>query len=441
MTLDDALRDRTLGTEEGRALSATTVRRMARAHRHSGRAQMDDARQNVEEDLTTTRSMPRLVTLGAALVFIAAACGGGGGGASAGPSSGGGGGGGPTAWTPDPALVTAAKAEGALNTIALPRDWCNYGENIDNFTKKFPEIKYNGLVPNAGSGQEIQAIKDNPNGGPAAPDVVDVGFSFGAANAALYQPYKVATFDSIPNDWKDPTGLWFTDYYGVLAFEVNKDIVKDVPQDWADLLKPGMKVALAGNPANSNQAIQSVEAAALANGGSLDNAQPGLDFFKKLVDAGNFVPTVAKQGSLVSGETPIVITWNYLATADQVALKGTVNVDVVIPKSGRFAGSYVQAISKTAPHPNAAKLWEEYLFSDEGQTAWLKGFCYTSRLEDMKKKKTVSEDLLAKLPDVTGAVFASGPQLDTAKALITDPAKGWAAVTGVTVFKTPPPAP
>jgi putative spermidine/putrescine transport system substrate-binding protein len=394
--------------------------------------------------LTIKHSMPRLLTLGAGLMIVAAACGSSGGGspaATTGAGASGGTSGGPAAFNPDPALVTAAKAEGALNTIALPRDWCNYGEIIDGFSKLYPEIKYNGISPDAGSGDEIQAIKSNPNGGPAAPDVVDVGFSFGADNAALFQPYKVATFDTIPNDWKDPTGLWYTDYYGVLSFEVNADIVKDVPQDWSDLLKPGMKVALAGNPTSSNQAIQSVYAASLGNGGSLDNGQPGLDFFKKLNDAGNFVPTIAKQGSLVSGETPIVITWNYLATADQVALKGTVNVQVVIPKTGRFAGSYVQAISKTAPHPNAAKLWEEYLYSDVGQTGWLKGFCYTARFDEMSKDNKIDSGLKAQLPDVTGAVFPTGAQLATAKTLITDPNKGWNAVTGVTTFKTPPPAP
>ena len=43
----------------------------------------------------------------------------------------------------------------------------------------------------------------------------------------------------------------------------------------------------------------------LANGGSLDNAQPGLDFFKKLNDAGNFVPVIAKAGTIAQGATPI----------------------------------------------------------------------------------------------------------------------------------------
>jgi putative spermidine/putrescine transport system substrate-binding protein len=413
------------------------MRRMARAHRHNGRAQMNDARQNVEEDLTTTRSTPRLLTLGAALVIVAAACSAPG--ATGGAPAGSGGTGGAT-WTPDATLLAAAKTEGSLNTIALPRDWCNYGQMLDNFKAK-TGLTLNEITPDAGSGQEIDAIKNNPNGGPAAPDVVDVGYSFGDANKDLYQPYKVATFDTIPADQKAADGSWVGDYYGVLSFEINKDVVKgDSPKDWADLLKPEFahSVALAGDPLNSNQAIQTVEAAALANGGSLDNAQPGLDFFKKLNDAGNFVPTIAKQGTLVSGETPIVITWSYLALADRDSLKGTVNVDVVIPATGKFGGIYVQAISKTAPHPNAAKLWEEYLYSDEGQLIWTNAYCYTTRYADLVSKGVISGDLKAKLPDVSGTVFPSNDQLTASKTLITGQ---WASVTGLGPLKTQPPAP
>src|SRR5690348_3166282 len=122
-----------------------------------GRTASARGARELEEALTIKRSMPRLLTLGAGLMILAAACGGG---ASGGT-------GGPAAFNPDPALVTAAKAEGALNTIALPRDWCNYGEIIDGFSKLYPEIKYNGISPDAGSGDEIQAVKSNPNGGPA----------------------------------------------------------------------------------------------------------------------------------------------------------------------------------------------------------------------------------------------------------------------------------
>jgi putative spermidine/putrescine transport system substrate-binding protein len=404
---------------------------MARARSSEVDARNPRAPEKVEEHLTTTRSLPRLLTLGLGLAFVAAACG------SAGPPA-------PSpingvSWTPDATLLDAAKKEGTLNVIALPRDWCGYGSLLDTFKSK-TGLTLNEITPNAGSGDEINAIKNNPNGGPAAPDTVDVGYSF-STNTDLFQPYKVATFDTIPADQKAPDGSWVGDYYGVLSFEINKDIVKgDSPKDWKDLLDPkyAHSVALAGDPLNSNQAIQSVEAAALGNGGSLDNAQPGLDFFKQLVTAGNYVPTVAKQGSLVSGETPIVITWSYLALADRDSLKGTTNIDVVIPTTGKFGGIYVQAISKTAPHPNAAKLWEEFLYSDAGQLWWTNSYCYTTRYDDLVTRNVIAGDLKAKLPDVSGTVFPTLDQLTAAKTLVSGT---WASVTGLGPLKTPPPAP
>ena len=331
---------------------------------------------------------------------------------------------------------TGGGASDTLSVIALPHDWCNYGAMLDGFKAK-TGLKLNEINPNGGSGDEIEAIKANKtNKGPAAPDVIDVGIAFGpqAKTDGLLENYKVATFDTIAASAKDPDGAWVGDYYGVLSFEVNTAIVKNVPKDWSDLLKPEYKksVALAGDPTASNQAIQTVYASALASGGSLDNAQPGLDFFKKLNDAGNFVPVIAKQASVASGETPIVITWSYLAIADQVALKGNPTVEVVIPANGRFAGMYAQGISKFAPHLDAAKKWEDYIFSDEGQLNWLKGYCTTTRYDDLVKRNVVPADLKAKLPDTTGAVFPSADQLAAAKTLVTGK---WKSVVGVDVIK------
>ena len=338
-------------------------------------------------------------------------------------------------------LVSAAQTEGALNVIALPRDWCNYGALIDGFKTKYG-LTVNEINPNGGSGDELQAIVANEsNPGPQAPDVIDVGVAFGpqAMQQNLLAPYKVSTWDTIPDADKDANGFWYGDYYGVLSFEVNTDVAKATPNDWPDLLGPNFKnsVALAGDPTVSNQAIQSVYASALANGGSLDNAQPGLDFFKSLNDNGNFVPTIANTGTIASGETPVVITWSYLALADKDTLAGNPNIAVVIPASGRFGGLYVQAISAYAPHPNAAKLWEEYLYSDEGQLGWLDGYCYTARYADLVSRSAIPTDLAAKLPDVTGAVFPSDTQLTAAKTLITD---GWKSEIGVQVGPSPTPA-
>ena len=187
-------------------------------------------------------------------------------------------------------IIEGAKKEGMFSPIALPHDWCGWGDILAGFKAKYPFITLNELNPDAGSADEIEAIKANKgNTGPQAPDTVDVGLSFGPAGTAegLFMPYKVSTFDDIPV--KDPDGHWYGGYYGVLSFEVNKDLVQNLPQDWSDLLKPeyANAVALAGDPRSSNQAILAVYAAGLSatNGDAAAAPQAGLEFFKKLNDA------------------------------------------------------------------------------------------------------------------------------------------------------------
>ncbi|HYM68742.1 MAG TPA: ABC transporter substrate-binding protein [bacterium] len=336
-------------------------------------------------------------------------------------------------------LVAAAKQEGQLTVIALPHDWCGYGDVISAFKQKYG-LTVNELNPDAGSGDEIEAIKANKgNKGPQAPDVIDVGLSFGpsAKTDGLLQPYKVSTWATIPSSQKDAAGYWYGDYYGVLAFEVNADIVKVLPRDWSDLLKPQYKnaVALAGDPRSSNQAIQGVFAAGLsaAKGSVSGAAGAGLKFFADLNKRGNFVPVIGKAASLAQGATPVIIRWDYNALADRDTLKGNPKVQVIVPTSGVVAGVYVQAISAYAPHPNAAKLWMEYLYSDAGQMGWLKGYCHPIRFQNLVSSGKVTADLMAKLPPAAGyakAVFPTLAQQDGAKQIIT---KQWDTVVGANV--------
>ena len=337
-------------------------------------------------------------------------------------------------------LVAAAQAEGMLTTIALPHDWCNYGGVIEGFKAKYPGIEVNELDPGAGSGEELEAIranKDNP--GPQAPDVIDVGLAFGptAKDEGLIQPYKVATWDDIPDGAKDAEGYWYGDYYGVLSFEVNTAEVTNVPAEYADLLKPEYngQVALSGDPLSSNAAILSVWAAGLATGATGEEAaQAGLDFFKQLNEAGNFVPIDGDSRTVGIGETPILIDWSYNSIANDVTLAGNPDLETIVPAEGRLAGVYVQAISAYAPHPNAAKLWMEYLYSDEGQLGWASGFCHPIRFEAMSAAGTIPEDVLAQLPSTEGAYFPTIAEIEAAKAVITE---GWPTVVGVEVKPLP----
>ena len=376
------------------------------------------------------RFLTRIVGLAAVATLAFAACSTSGTSSapSGAPASAGAGAGGPSQ-----ELIDAAKKEGQLSVIALPHDWCNYGEIITAFKAKYG-LTVNEITPDAGSGDEIEAIKANKdNPGPQAPDVVDVGITFGdsAKTDKLIQPYKVATWDTIDSRLKDPDGYWYGDYFSILTFEINKTAVPNSPKDWADLQKPEYKnqVALAGDPRQSSQAYNAVYASSLANGGSLDDASKGLTFFSDLNKAGNFVPTIAKTATIDAGATPITIRWAYNALAHKDIAAGNPEIDVVVPASGRFLGVYAQAISAYAPHLNAAKLWMEYLYSDEGQAGWLKGYCHTTRLDDLKARG-VSSDLIAKLPDISGAVYPTAAQATAAKDLIT---KQWDSVVGADV--------
>ena len=336
-------------------------------------------------------------------------------------------------------LVTAAQKEGQLTVIALPHDWVNYGEAISTFAKKYG-IKINELNPDGGSGDEIEAIKANKaNKGPQAPDVIDVGLSFGpdAKAAGLLSPYKVQTWSTIPADLKDADGAWYGDYYGTLAFEVNLDVVRTPPLDWADLLAPAFKgkVALAGDPRTANQAIMTIGAAAVANGGSFDDVQPGLEFFDKLNKAGNFVPLIAVPGTVDSGETPVTVRWDYNALSNRDKSEGNPNIGVIIPATGVVAGVYVQAISAYAPHPNAARLWMEFLYSDEGQIIWLKGYGHPVRYADLSARGVIPAEVAAMMPPAASyakAVFPTIAQQIAAKQYIAD---NWDKVVNVAVQK------
>ena len=331
-------------------------------------------------------------------------------------------------------LVAAAQAEGELTVIALPHVWCNYGEVIETFKSKYG-LTVNELNPDAGSGDELEAIKANKdNKGPQAPDVIDVGFAFGqqAKDEGLIQPYKVSTWDTIPDDVKDPDGYWYGDYYGVMSFMINKDVVANNPQTWADLLKEEYRsqVALSGDPRTSNQAILAVQNASLAAGGSLEDPTAGLSFFAEMNANGNLVPTIANNALVARGETPVRITWDYNALAGADSFEGNPPVEVVVPSDARLAGVYLQAISAYAPHPNAAKLWMEYLYSDEGQLLWMKGYCHPIREADLRARGVVPEELLNKLPDVSGAIFPTNEQLVAGKEVIV---ANWDSVVGANI--------
>src|SRR5262245_13803226 len=113
------------------------------------------------------------------------------------------------------ALIAAAKSEGKLNVIALPRDWANYGALLDGFAAKYG-IKITSDNPDGSSQDEVNAVKQLGSTS-RAPDVLDVGMAVALANTDLFAAYKVQTWDDILTSQKEATGLWFQDYGGFMS--------------------------------------------------------------------------------------------------------------------------------------------------------------------------------------------------------------------------------
>jgi putative spermidine/putrescine transport system substrate-binding protein len=366
-----------------------------------------------------------------ALPALIAACGGGG---EAGGTGTAGGAGEPPASGTDVSLdeiVKNAKAEGKLNTIALPPDWANYGEIMKTFSSKYG-IKVNNANPNGSSAEENQAVK-SLKGQDRAPDVLDVSPPAAAegTDGNLYAAYKNSQWDTIPDDQKDPEGHWVADYWGAISLAANTKVAA-LPQSWADLKKPEYKgkVALNGDPRESGSAFAGVLAAAVANGGSLDDVQPGIDFFKELKGMGNFILVDATPATVANGQTPVTIDWDYLQIAYGSEFKSNITWEVTVPADAVVGNFYCQAINANAPNPWASRLWQEFLYSDEGQLLWLKGYSHPTRFQDLSDRGVIPKDLLDKLPSAdlyTDVQFPTPEQTEKATKVITD---GWSAVGG-----------
>jgi len=322
------------------------------------------------------------------------------------------------------ALVEAAKKEGELNVIALPPNWANYGNIITAFEDKYG-IKVNSAQPDAASQDQINA-GNQQKGTSTAPDVFDLGQSVALANTSMFAPYTVSTFDDIPDGYKDANGAWVNDYGGYMSIGYDTAKVPDVTSV-NDLLKPEYsgKVALNGDPTQAGAAFSGVTMVAVTQGGSADHIAPGVEFFRKLKEAGNFLPVDPTPATIESGQTPVVIDWDYL-NAD--VTKKLPSWKVVVPPGDPIASFYFQAINKDAPHPAAARLWEEFLYSDEGQNLFLGGGARPVRAESMRKAGTLDAAAYLALPPFQGIpVIVTGDQNAVATKYLAD---NWAKAIG-----------
>ena len=294
-------------------------------------------------------------------------------------------------------LVAAASAEGQLNVITLPPSWANYGKIIDGFKKKYPKIKIVSANPNGSSADEVAAAKSQ-KGRNTAPDVFDMGTAVLQENLDLLAPYKVQNWSQVPDDYKDPSGKWIYDYTGLMSIGYDSSKITTPPTSVKDLLGPEYKgeVAIKGDPTQANEAASAVYLAALENGGSPDDIGKGVDYFSQLKKAGNFISVLPTQATVNSGDTPVVLQWSYnnLAWGPAAGSAGNKDWKVVVPSGTALGSYYNQAINADAPHPAAARLWEEYIYSPEVQNLYLAAGAYPAMLKSMQTKSTVDTAVL-----------------------------------------------
>lgn len=272
-------------------------------------------------------------------------------------------------------LIKLAKKEGKLALITTPRNWANYGAIHDAYEKAFG-VKVTVDNPDGSSQYEIDTMKTAPKS--KQPDSIDIGPLVVAqltppGSKPLSSPYQVINWKDIPNAAKDPSGLWYGNYGGKLAIVYNATL-SPTPTKASDFTNPAYKgfVGITGNPTSSNQAFMSVLAASIGNGGSknLSDVSKGLELYKAVKAQ---APLVSVNGTnLASGTAKLGFMWDFnalgiipAAKAAGLDLKFAYPTDFVLQ-----APPYINAINIKSPNCANARLWQEFVYSqNQGKTA------------------------------------------------------------------------
>ncbi|MBG5884771.1 ABC transporter substrate-binding protein [Providencia alcalifaciens] len=288
-------------------------------------------------------------------------------------------------------LIEAAKKEGQVYSVGMPDTWANWKGTWQDLASQYG-LKHQDT--DLSSAQEIAKFAAEKNN--ATADIGDVGASFGpvAVQKGVTQPYKPTTWSQIPDWAKDKDGHWALAYTGTIAFMINKDLVKDVPTSWEDLLKGQYKVTV-GDVGIAAQANNAVLAAAFARGGNEGNLKPAIEFFAELAKQKRLSVNDPTLANIEKGEVEVGLMWDFNA----LNYRDQINRDrfiVVIPSDGTVVSGYTTIINKYAKNPNAAKLTREFIFSDKGQVNLAEGYARPIRSPYL----TLPADIKAKLlPD------------------------------------------
>lgn len=260
--------------------------------------------------------------------------------------------------SPDPKVIEGAKKEGELvyyTTMTLDQS----KQTVDKFEKKYPFIKV--TLFRTGGGPLLNKIFTESRGGRHDWDVV-VGrgeMVLPLMERKLLASYRSPDYKMIDDQLVDKEGYWTAYYVNSFVLGWNTKLVKreDVPKTYDALLNPKWK---GGSISLDTEAYGMFEGLK-----SVWGAEKTLAYFRKLAS----LDPVLKRGNtervqlLVAGEYPLIIAYNQ--TIQRMTSRGA-PVDWIALEPAVTQVNPAMIGSK-APHPNAARLFYDYILSKEGQ--------------------------------------------------------------------------
>ncbi len=274
--------------------------------------------------------------------------------------------------------INKARAEKKIVSYGQPDDWANWKEIWRVFCARHGCTHEDTDMSSAEEISKFKAERNNP-----VADTAEIGMIWGtvAVKEGVTAPYKSVHWDKVPAWAKDPGGNWVGLYVGILTFAVNTQAVKNVPKSWADLLKPEYKNSVViSDPRTSGTGVATLLSATFAMGGDEKNLDPGFKYFAQLHKSGNLKAVGRNLANMQKGEALIAIGYDLQAAAWRDTLKGQIPIEVVVPAEGVFYMPGALMINKVAPHPNLARLFTDFVLSDEGQTLFAKGYAHPIRV-------------------------------------------------------------
>jgi len=261
-----------------------------------------------------------------------------------------------------PALVAAATKEGRV-TWYTSAD-LQLAEKVGKaFEQKFPGIT--AKVERAGGERIFSRVAQEYAAGLHVPDAVSTGdaaqFRVWKRQGLLaaYVPEHVARH--IPAEHRDPDGLYATVRSTLCVMAYNTQLVSstEAPKSFADLLDPKWRGKIVkAHPSYSGTIMTSTYQMV---------RELGWQYLEKLAQQQllQIQSATDTPKKIVLGERAVMADGN---ESNVLLLKEAGQpIEVIYPTEGTPSIVQPSAIFKAAPHPNAARLFQSYLFSVEAQ--------------------------------------------------------------------------